>query len=101
MFEADGWSANPKRDDGWRVNLVEPPAARVRFDDREVVEYARGIGEALAQRYGPPFGCEASTAGTLMQLFAVDGFGVRLYAGYSRVEVEIGQFKPMAEYEYG
>lgn len=36
-----------------------------------------------------------------MQLFVVDGFGVRLYAGYSRVEVEIGQFKPMAEYEYG
>ena len=101
VFEADGWSANPKRDDGWRVNLVEPPAARVRFDDREVVEYARGIGGALAQRYGPPFGCEASTTGTLMQLFAVDGFGVRLYAGYSRVEVEIGQFKPMAEYEYG
>lgn len=44
VFEADGWSASPKRDDGWRVNLVEPPAARVRFDDREVVEYARGIG---------------------------------------------------------
>jgi len=70
--------------------------------DDEVDETAmRGDLTAVAQRYGPPLGCGASTTGTLMQLFAVDGFGVRLYAGYSRVEVEIGQFKPMAEYEYG